>query len=172
MAPNSRIRERLPEDEARDPREQQGAEVIDLATRNVLPAVSQRKRGDSLGLVAGIAIVAALGALTLWSMDAARTGAPQQDEAARAAAGPQTLPAAAPAAPAPQRQPAAPAAPAPPWWSTPAPCPARPRARWQPRRPAPATATRTSPPASAGSEAPPPPPRPASIPRPRSPRAP
>ena len=26
-----------------DPREQQGAEIIDLATRNVLPAVTQRK---------------------------------------------------------------------------------------------------------------------------------
>lgn len=113
MAPNSRIRERLPEDEARDPREQQGAEVIDLATRNVLPTVSQRKRGDSLGLVAGIAIVAALGALTLWSMDAARTGTEQQDEAPQAAAVPQTLPATAPAAPAPQQQPAVPAAPAP-----------------------------------------------------------
>ncbi|MEZ5734645.1 MAG: hypothetical protein R3E09_02385 [Novosphingobium sp.] len=37
MAPNTRIRERTPEEEAHDPREQQGAEVIDLATRAVLP---------------------------------------------------------------------------------------------------------------------------------------
>ena len=112
MAPNSRISERLPEDEARDPREQQGAEVIDLATRTVLPTVSQRKRGDSLGLIAGIAIVTGLGALTLWSMDAARTGTEQQDEAPRAAAVPQPAAPAAPA-PAPQQEPAAPGAPAP-----------------------------------------------------------
>ncbi|MDV3206457.1 MAG: hypothetical protein LOY04_05035, partial [Rhodococcus ruber] len=46
-------------------REEGGAEVIALATRNVLPAVTQRKRADGLGLVAGIAIVAALGGLTL-----------------------------------------------------------------------------------------------------------
>jgi type IV secretion system protein VirB10 len=64
----------------RDPRDERGAEVIDLATRNVLPTVTQRKRADGLGLVAGIAIVAALGGLTLWSMDAARTGQGQPAE--------------------------------------------------------------------------------------------
>ncbi|MDG2005118.1 MAG: TrbI/VirB10 family protein [Novosphingobium sp.] len=79
MAPNSTLRERSSEDRARDPREAgEGAEIIDLATRTVLPVVSQRKRGDGLGLVAGIAIVAALGGLTLWSMNAAREDATQQ----------------------------------------------------------------------------------------------
>jgi type IV secretion system protein VirB10 len=58
----------------RDPREGQGGEVIDLATRNVLPAVTQRKpRSDGLGLAAGVVLVGALGAITLWSMDSART---------------------------------------------------------------------------------------------------
>jgi type IV secretion system protein VirB10 len=111
MAPNARIRERIREDEARDPREQPGAEVIDLATRSVLPQVSQRKRGDGLGLIAGIAIVAALGALTLWSMDAARTG-PQQASTPQPEIQP-AVPAAVPAVPAPQQKPAAPGAPAP-----------------------------------------------------------
>jgi type IV secretion system protein VirB10 len=73
MAPNSKWRERSSDEMERDPRETgEGAQIIDLATRNVLPTVSQRKRGDGLGLVAGIAIVAVLGGLTLWSMDAAR----------------------------------------------------------------------------------------------------
>jgi type IV secretion system protein VirB10 len=67
---------RLPENNPandRDPREGEGAEIIDLATRNVLPAVSQRKpRSDGLGLAAGVAIVALLGGVTLWSMDSAR----------------------------------------------------------------------------------------------------
>ena len=61
-----------------DPREGSTAEVIDLATRNVLPSVSQRKpRSESVGTVAGIAIVAALGLVTFWSMDGARTADPQ-----------------------------------------------------------------------------------------------
>ncbi|MEW9856102.1 TrbI/VirB10 family protein [Novosphingobium rhizovicinum] len=77
MAPNSALRERFDVEQARDPREHGGAEIIDLATRNVLPTVTQRKRGDGLGLAAGVAIVAALGGLTLWSMDAARNGGPE-----------------------------------------------------------------------------------------------
>ena len=76
MAPNSVLRERFTSDQDRDPREHGGAEIIDLATRNVLPTVSQRKKGDGLGLFAGVAIVAALGGVTLWSMDAARNGGP------------------------------------------------------------------------------------------------
>ena len=57
-----------------DPRETLGAEVIDLASRTGYPAVTQRKgRSDGLGLAAGIAFIALLGAVTLWSMDAART---------------------------------------------------------------------------------------------------
>lgn len=59
-----------------DPRDNpaQGAEVIDLATRSVLPSVSQRKRSDSLGMAFGILIVAGLGGVTLWSMDSVRQG--------------------------------------------------------------------------------------------------
>lgn len=61
-----------------DPRESESAEVIDLASRNGFPAVSERKaKGDGLGLAAGVAIVFGLGAVTLWSMNAART-APQE----------------------------------------------------------------------------------------------
>ncbi len=83
MAPNANMRERKDDNRSTDPRDngQDGAEVIDLATRNVLPSVTQRKRGDGLGLVAGIGIVAGLGALTLWSMDAARNGAPEKAQA-------------------------------------------------------------------------------------------
>ncbi len=74
----------------RDPREGQGGEVIDLATRNVLPAVTQRKpRSDGLGLAAGVILVGALGAVTLWSMDAARSGRlPVSQPAAPAALAP------------------------------------------------------------------------------------
>jgi type IV secretion system protein VirB10 len=73
MRQTARLPERNPAND-RDPREGQGAEIIDLATRNVLPAVTQRKpRSDGLGLAAGVGIVAILGAVTLWSMDTART---------------------------------------------------------------------------------------------------
>lgn len=116
MAPNARIRERFDPDTTRDPREGEGAEIIDLATRSVLPAVSQRKRGDGFGLAAGVLVVAGLGALTLWSMDAARN--PQGEQAPAAPAPAQ--PAEVPARPAPQPTPTpaprpttAPAAPAP-----------------------------------------------------------
>jgi len=91
MAPNSKWRERSSEEIERDPRETgEGAQIIDLATRNVLPSVSQRKRGDGWGLVAGIAIVAVLGGLTLWSMDAARQNTQPQPSPAVAT---QTAPA-------------------------------------------------------------------------------
>ncbi len=74
MRLNKQSRERLTSANDSDPREGMGAEVIDLATRNVLPAVTQRKpRADGLGLAAGVALVAILGAVTLWSMDTART---------------------------------------------------------------------------------------------------
>jgi type IV secretion system protein VirB10 len=54
----NRIPERIAPEAAQDPREGHGAEIIDLATRNVLPAVTQRKpRSEGLGLAAGIAIV-------------------------------------------------------------------------------------------------------------------
>lgn len=100
-----------------DPRENQGAEIIDLATRNVLPQVAARKgRSDALGLAAGVGFVALLGAVTLWSLDSSRqeqaainSGAqgPQQAVPApvqAAAPAPAETPAPAPAlaAPAPQ----------------------------------------------------------------------
>lgn len=61
-----------------DPRDLIGAEVIDLQTRTVLPAVSQRKVGsDRLGLLAAVVIVGSLGAFTLWRMDHARIATQQ-----------------------------------------------------------------------------------------------
>ncbi|NCP17726.1 MAG: type VI secretion protein [Erythrobacter sp.] len=56
-----------------DPRESESAEIIDLASRSAFPAVAAKKGGgDTMGMVAGIAIVAALGLVTLWSMNSAR----------------------------------------------------------------------------------------------------
>lgn len=64
---------RLIPPDLRDPREGKGAEVIDLATRTVLPQVTQRRGGsDAAVLVAGVAFVALLGAVTFWSMNNAR----------------------------------------------------------------------------------------------------
>ena len=110
MAPNSSLRERLDPAVAEDPRQSEGAQVIDLATRNVLPQVSQRKKGDGLGLAAGVLIVAALGGVTLWSMDAARKGSGEQS-AAPASPAENPLPASAAVPQAAQTQ--APAVPAP-----------------------------------------------------------
>lgn len=77
MRPN-RQPERVGIDDQADPRESQGAEIIDLATRNVLPSVTQRRpKSEGLGLAAGVVAVALLGGITLWSMDAARNGAQQ-----------------------------------------------------------------------------------------------
>ncbi|MFC0202702.1 TrbI/VirB10 family protein [Novosphingobium soli] len=116
MAPNSSLRERLAPDAANDPRDGEGAQVIDLATRNVLPQVSQRKKADGLGLAAGVLIVAALGGLTLWSMDSARNG-----PSAAVPAAPAPVPAVpVPAGVVPAPAPAAAAMPAP----LPAPAPA------------------------------------------------
>lgn len=110
MRLNARLNPRPDPAEQRDPREEGGAQVIDLATRNVLPTVSQRKRGDGLGLIAGIALVALLGGVTLWSMDAARNGPEAQGEPVPAAppAAPQAIgvPAPRPATPAPLPAPA------------------------------------------------------------------
>lgn len=73
MRQNQRRATRLTSVDDNDPREAGGAEIIDLATRNVLPVVTQRKpRSEGLGLAAGVAVVGLLGALTLWSMDGAR----------------------------------------------------------------------------------------------------
>lgn len=77
MRPN-RQPERVGIDDQADPRESQGAEIIDLATRNVLPSVTQRRpKSEGLGLAAGVVAVALLGGITLWSMDAARNGTQQ-----------------------------------------------------------------------------------------------
>ncbi len=112
MAPNSSLRERLTPEASTDPREGDGAQVIDLATRNVLPQVSQRKKGDGLGLAAGVLIVAALGGLTLWTMDSARNG-PSGDVAPQPSVAPQPAPAPAAVAPAPKPEPRPAALPAP-----------------------------------------------------------
>jgi type IV secretion system protein VirB10 len=104
-----------------DPRESQGAEVIDLATRTVLPSVTQRRpKSDALGLAAGIAVVGILGAVTFWSLDNARTV--ESRPSAQAAQAP-AAPAPVGTAPAPQPgPPAATAQPAPPQ-SAPQPAP-------------------------------------------------
>lgn len=101
MRLNRRIPERIAPANDRDPRDGQGAEIIDLTTRNVLPAVTQRKpRSDGLGMVAGVVLVAALGGVTLWSMDAARTGPVQAAGQPQPAAVPPPPVEAAPAVPA------------------------------------------------------------------------
>jgi type IV secretion system protein VirB10 len=83
MRINRNLAERLDPANDRDPREGAGAEVIDLATRNVLPAVTQRRtKSDGLALAGGIAVVALLGAVTFWSMDAVRNPETAQPQAA------------------------------------------------------------------------------------------
>jgi type IV secretion system protein VirB10 len=75
---------------ANDPREGEGAEIIDLATRNVLPSVTQRKpRSEMFGLAVGIAIVAVLGGVTLWTLDSARV---EQQQALSGSAAAPTAP--------------------------------------------------------------------------------
>ncbi len=61
-----------------DPRERHSAEIIDLASRNAFPVVTQRKgASDGLGLAGGVAIVALLGAVTFWAMTSARMAPPE-----------------------------------------------------------------------------------------------
>lgn len=117
MRSSTRLCERLVAANDVDPRGSGPAEVIDLATRNVLPAVSQRKpRSDGFGLAAGVAVVALLGALTMWTMSNGRepagTGATQTAtaEPARNPAPLEMAPAVPPQAitPAPGAQPTAP----------------------------------------------------------------
>jgi type IV secretion system protein VirB10 len=95
MRPNRQSTDRLGIDQDHDPREHQGAEIIDLATRNVLPQVTQRRpRSEGLSLAAGVAVVALLGAVTLWSLNSSRTETRQLEQPA----GVDTAPAAAPSA--------------------------------------------------------------------------
>ncbi len=82
-----------------DPRDGESAEIIDLASRNGFPAVTERaSKSDGLGLALGAVIVLGLGAVTLWSMDAARTGTAETASTIVASAPP---PARAPGAAAP-----------------------------------------------------------------------
>ena len=101
MRLNQRLPERVGLDQDTDPRDNPGAEVIDLATRSVLPAVTQRRpKSEGLGLAAGVIAVALLGGITLWSMDAARTGsnAPQPAPAPAAPVPVEAVPAVPPQA--------------------------------------------------------------------------
>jgi type IV secretion system protein VirB10 len=113
MRLNRRVPERLDPANDLDPRDGQGAEIIDLATRNVLPTVTQRKpRSDGFGLAAGVAVVGLLGAVTMWSLDSSRQlpqpapvaqpPAPPPTEEAPAVPAEAITPAAAPSAPQPQ----------------------------------------------------------------------
>lgn len=94
MRQNLQRYERLGPEAETDPRGKQGAEVISLATRNVLPAVTQRKgASDALGLAAGVAVVALLGAVTLVGLNHSRqAAAPAQPAAASPAAVPRPEP--------------------------------------------------------------------------------
>ncbi len=75
-----------------DPREQETAEIIDLASRTAYPAVTQGGRGsDGLGLAAGVAIVGLLGAVSFWAMNSARLG--EQDSIGTAVPAPVVAPA-------------------------------------------------------------------------------
>jgi len=87
---------------ANDPRDGESAEVIDLASRNAFPAVTERKsKTEGLGLAAGVAIVGLLGAVTFWAMNAAQTtpemAGDQTPQPVQAAAVPAPAPAIAPA---------------------------------------------------------------------------
>ncbi len=64
--------------ESGDPRERESAEIIDLASRAAFPAVIDRKaKSDGFQLLAGVAVVGLLGAVTFWAMNAARTEEPE-----------------------------------------------------------------------------------------------
>lgn len=97
-----------------DPREQESAEIIDLASRAAFPAVTDRKaKGDGLGLAAGVVLIGAIGAVTFWAMESARLPEPEgvgnpQVTAPQAAVAPApaAAPVVAPAAVVPQPDPA------------------------------------------------------------------
>jgi len=53
-----------------DPREEESAEIIDLASRNGFSPVAERKsKTEGLGLAAGVAVVGLLGAVSFWAMN-------------------------------------------------------------------------------------------------------
>jgi type IV secretion system protein VirB10 len=124
MRSSEPLARRFAPDAEGDPREGEGAQIIDLATRNVLPQVAAKKgRSDALGMAAGVGLVAMLGAVTLWSLDSSRQeqaalsqtapaqaapAVPAQAITPAPAATPAAAPSAAPAAPAPSAVLAAP----------------------------------------------------------------
>ena len=76
-----------------DPRDAGTPDVTDLANRVDYPAVANRKtRSDGFGLAAGVLIVAGLGAVTLWSMNAARVEPPQGVGGQNVMPAPETMP--------------------------------------------------------------------------------
>lgn len=73
----NRIPEKFAAVSENDPRSDRCVEVADLATRDVLPLVTQRKPGrEALGLFAGVIVVGLLGIATLWSLDSGRNAKP------------------------------------------------------------------------------------------------
>jgi type IV secretion system protein VirB10 len=89
-----------------DPRDEESADVIDLASRSGFSPVAQRKtKTEGLGLAAGVAIVGLLGATTYWAMNAAQVPEPAsvggqgQQAPAQAAAAPAVDPNAQPSPP-------------------------------------------------------------------------
>ena len=91
-----------------DPRDEAEAEIIELAQHNAYPAVARPGRSDGLGMVAGVALVAGLGAVTLWGMSTSRleepegiggAAAPTAAAATAPSAAPEVAPVAAPVAP-------------------------------------------------------------------------
>ena len=91
-----------------DPRDEAEAEVIELAQHNAYPAVAKQGRSDGLGMVAGIALIAGLGAVTLWGMSSSRleqpegvggAAAPVAVNTASPTAAPEVAPMAAPVSP-------------------------------------------------------------------------
>ncbi|WP_299193811.1 TrbI/VirB10 family protein [uncultured Erythrobacter sp.] len=80
-----------------DPRDETSAEVIDLASRSGFSPVAERRtKTEGLGLAAGVAIVALLGATTYWAMNAAQMPAEQTAAPAQTAAPVAPMPVVAP----------------------------------------------------------------------------
>lgn len=111
-----------------DPRDAENLDVIDLASRNAYPVVANKKgKGEGLGMVAGIALVAGLGLVTLWSMSAARMEKPAATignpnvQPPLPAVPPQAVTIAQPGVPAPVAVPQADPAPSPVYAAAPAP---------------------------------------------------
>lgn len=69
MTPGSSSQPEPQLDEPRRRRDRStGATIIDLSTRNALPPVSSRPRSERLGMFAGLAVVALLVGLTVWTI--------------------------------------------------------------------------------------------------------